>query len=422
MNNTPFSQQTSLSEAFGAMAAISSWKTSTKGRYRRAIRFFEEYLERPAVLQDVTPISLELFFAWMCENRGSAVYAKGMVEGVKSVVNRAAPGNLPHGSCDKSLQFNSDKMETIDHVMVHQYFPSRMKISNKKTELQYAFAVSRFARFLGRSATLEDLDDQTLGAFMRHMRDEGLAPQTINGYWAKLRAFWTWCAKRRMVEEFPTLDRMPEPAKIPRCWTKEELKKLFDATLKMPGEVAGIPAGKWWQAIHFVVWDSGERAGAVLALRWEWFSPATGELEAPAEIRKGGQKAMLYKLKPVTVAALEAIRQPERDLIFQWSRDVTLFHADYKKLLELAGLPYEKGKSGLQKMRRSFASHIEAKGGNATAALDHTTRKVTVQSYLDPRIVQQKPANLLLPDILGDTEPRPKPGLLGRLLGRKGGE
>jgi hypothetical protein len=66
-------------------------------------------------------------------------------------------------------------------------------------------------------------------------------------------------------------------------------------------------------------------------------------------------------------------------------------------LLKFAGLPYEPHKSGLQKLRRSFATLIEAGGGDATAALMHTARKVTEQSYLDTRLIARPSPNLLLP-------------------------
>jgi hypothetical protein len=37
-------------------------------------------------------------------------------------------------------------------------------------------------------------------------------------------------------------------------------------------------------------------------------------------------------------------------------------------------------------MRRSFASHLHAAGGDATKALHHSTRSVTINHYIDPRI------------------------------------
>jgi len=422
MKSTPFNQQTRLIEAFGAMAAVAQWGNSTKRKYRRAVNYFEEYLDAPAAIKDVSNSSLKCFQEWIIEEKKrSRKYARDLADSVRSIVNRIAPGNLPHGNADTVLLFDAEQLDTIENVLVNQYFPSRMKIANVKTERMYAFACSRFAKFLGRSATLDDLNDQTIGLFMRHMRDEGLSAHTINGYWAKLRAFWTWCAKRRMVEDFPTLDRMPEPMKVPRCWTLGELDQLIKATSEMKGEIAGIPAGLWWKAIHLLIWDTGERRGAVFALRWQYFNSSTSEVEAPAEIRKGGQKPMLYKLKPPTVAALELIREPSRELIFPWDRADCVFDSNYQILLKLADLPYEKGKTGLQKMRRSFASHIEANGGNATAALDHTARKVTTQSYLDPRVAQQKPANILLPNLAGDSEQNTRPGLFKRLFSKKGG-
>ena len=63
--------------------------------------------------------------------------------------------------------------------------------------------------------------------------------------------------------------------------------------------------------------------------------------------------------------------------MFCWKSDQVTFYNHYKKLLELAGLPYVPHKSGLQKVRRTFASHNEAAGGNSTQALSHTSRRVT---------------------------------------------
>jgi hypothetical protein len=53
----------------------------------------------------------------------------------------------------------------------------------------------------------------------------------------------------------------------------------------------------------------------------------------------------------------------------------------------------------LQKVRRTFASHIEAAGGNATQALSHTSRRVTEKSYIDPRIAIEPSHNERLFDL-----------------------
>jgi integrase len=109
---------------------------------------------------------------------------------------------------------------------------------------------------------------------------------------------------------------------------------------------------------------------------------------------------MVYPLKPETVDALRLIRSPRRSRIFEicpetvpLERSREVFYKKYRRLVKDAGLPYVKGKSGPQKMRRTFASFIEAAGGNATRALKHTDRRVTEQSYLDPRIAEQHHEN-----------------------------
>ena len=61
-------------------------------------------------------------------------------------------------------------------------------------------------------------------------------------------------------------------------------------------------------------------------------------------------------------------------------------------------------------MRRTFASHLEAAGGNATDALQHSSRAVTEKSYLDLRVVKREAPNKLLFDIETESgEPNGRP-------------
>lgn len=110
-----------------------------------------------------------------------------------------------------------------------------------------------------------------------------------------------------------------------------------------------------------------------------------------------GREPTTDDLDDDTLAALERIREPARDLIFPWRLHRSTFYHHYRRLIERAGLSYTR--SGPQKMRRSFASHLEAAGGNATAALQHCNRSVTLKSYIDPRIVRPEAAWRKLPKI-----------------------
>lgn len=52
-----------------------------------------------------------------------------------------------------------------------------------------------------------------------------------------------------------------------------------------------------------------------------------------------------------------------------------------------------------QRIRRTFASFIESAGGDATEALGHSCRRVTLESYIDPTVVRKPPPNRLLPPL-----------------------
>jgi len=377
-------------------------------KYRQACRRFCRFRGSPQRVCDVTPELVEQFAKWQVQQGYSEGTASDACDHLAAVVRCADKGRLPlkyrrpRFADARHRSFEDKGVDgTLESVIVNQYFPMRSRINDPKTELQYAHAAGRLSGFLGRPATLGDLSDLTLGRWMRSMRNDGLEPRTINGYMNKLRAFWTWAAKRRLVQDFPTIENMPEPRRIPRCWTREELSQLMAGIGKLPGLFGEISAAAWWRAFYLTCWDTGERTGALLDLRWEFLNASTGELEAPAEIRKGRVKALVYRLKPPTLAALEAIRQPSRDLIFAMPCCRSSFYNHHRRLLKSVGLTYEKRRSGPQKMRRSFASFVEAAGGNATAALDHTARKVTTESYLDPRITQATPHNAVLFDLEG---------------------
>jgi integrase len=195
------------------------------------------------------------------------------------------------------------------------------------------------------------------------------------------------------------VQNVPPPRKIPRAWTLAQLRQLLAACDQTKGAIAGVPARLWWRAFIIVCFDTGERSGALFRLRWEHFDADSGQLESPAEIRKGGKKSMLYRLRPDAVEALEAIRAPERDVIFAWDRHWGTFYNRYRRLIKTAKLPWESHRSGPQKNRRTFATFVEAGGGDATQALDHTSRRVTVNSYLDSRLIERPSPNRLLPSL-----------------------
>jgi integrase len=82
------------------------------------------------------------------------------------------------------------------------------------------------------------------------------------------------------------------------------------------------------------------------------------------------------------------------------------FH--YNEILKRAKFePTAKNKT--HKMRRSVASHLQARGVDATAALGHSSSDVTRKNYLDPRILAPRgPADVLFNPLEFDKSETPR--------------
>lgn len=301
---------------------------------------------------------------------------------------------------------------TLWHICCRKYFTANIEIRSEETRLRYRYSIESLQRFLQRTPMPEDLtDDNVIGtmkmlATEKDIRGNVRSPRTVNEIRNRLRALWEWCARRRIVEQFPTLGALPTPKRIPRAWTREQLAALFAGCRNSPGFIAGVKASVWWESLHSVGWDSGERIGALLKARWEHLDAQRGVLTLPAEIRKGKVADALHVLHRDTMALLERMREPQREAIWPWPLSGCSFYLEYRRLLERAGLPYERG-AGFHRMRKSVASHLHAAGHNATEALGHSAASVTKQSYLDPSIAgQTSPAQLLFRPAV-ETKPMP---------------
>lgn len=152
------------------------------------------------------------------------------------------------------------------------------------------------------------------------------------------------------------------------------------------GSITNEPStgSAWRLALLALEWDTGCRASELLELRWEWLDWDRAWLIVPAAVRKGQRRDAAYGLMPDTMRLLASIRQPS-GRILRWDLDRSRYYQLWKELLLAAGLPTGRHFK-TQWLRRSFASHLQAGGGDATAALGHSSRSTTLNHYLDPTL------------------------------------
>lgn len=293
------------------------------------------------------------------------------------------------------------------HVLRALYFPSRFRIRSDLTRRQYVFAVQELEAMLGYPATIEDLTDENFVLLVRYMEAQKLQPRTINDRVGRLKTLANWCWRKGLIRCGPTVEKIPEPIRLPRAWNKQQLAALFGAARNMPGRIGPFLASHWWFAFLATAWWTGERTTALLALRWQWLEGNV--LYVPGEVRKGGRKDACYRLPVECVARLVGLSGTS-PLIFPWPARqgqgcrkppgepgcTGTFYKHYDALLRAAGLPtgrYQK----VQKVRRSHATWKKIMGGDPTRSLLHDDPSTTARFYLDAGLLDDDDQPLFVP-------------------------
>lgn len=277
-----------------------------------------------------------------------------------------------------------------------QSYRRRKRRSSSGTAKQYQIQLDHFGRYLGHPPTVADLTDDRLAEFLDAHHVGRTAPTANKAYWC-LVALWRHANDLGLIGTRPTVEALVEPDQIPFAWLLDELRRLLQVCSVVPGQIDGVPARLWWLGLHWTIWSTGERIGALLEVPRQAVNLDRGELHVPASARKGRRKPKLYPLLPQAVEILRQMDQFERARLFPWTHDNSTLYNRYKRILKAAGLPTDRT-CKFHRMRKTFASYLEAAGGNATEALDHSGRRVTKKSYLDPRICGQiNPASMLPP-------------------------
>jgi integrase/transcriptional regulator with XRE-family HTH domain len=270
-------------------------------------------------------------------------------------------------------------------------------IGSKETTRLINCAIRAFGRYLGRDAVLGDLNQDRVLDYLNYLLEgDRMAPASIQTHRERLLALWRFAAKKRWLPDFPEVPSVRIPKRVPDAWTRDDMQRLMDAAGQLDGRLGNVPASLWWQTIFNVVFDTAERIGAVLKLRFDHVSH-DGWVTFAAETRKGKTRDKRLRLRPETLDGIRAIREqaePEETLVFAWPLSPTYIYRIYGRLLDAAGLPNNR-RTKFHKIRRTTASEFEAAGGNATELLDHSSRSTT-KRYLDPAVLrEQQPADIV---------------------------
>jgi len=312
-----------------------------------------------------------------------------------------------------------------------------------RTVTLFASTIDRFESHLQRPATIDDFDDLTLARFARwraedrHWRGKLPRPATVKKDLAHLSALWTHAAKKRMTRsdgvliEHPDLPRglVKVSLRPPKGYRLEEIDALVRAAKGRRGSIGPVPAWWLWTTLVQCAWQTAERIGGLLALRWRDVDLDQRRVTFDGSTRKGGTKTIVRSITPELASLLARHRRGDDDLVWPWAeyRSAGSLWVSLRVLGQTAGVAVH----GFHGIRKSAGSYVAAAGGDATEYLSHSDPSTTRQHYLDAGIVGGADPLDLLPQLPSErrrqrppaspepvaAEPTSEPAEAGRRVG-----
>jgi integrase len=259
---------------------------------------------------------------------------------------------------------------------------------------QFVIAVDLLERWAGGPVRLDQLDEQTVSAWLRDY-SATVRPATVRAKKAAILALWRAAADDGLAQDpvARRVRRVRVPERVVQAWTREEVERLLEAAATLPRwHGCGLRRSAWWDLAIRVAWDTGLRWGDLVALRADALGPdGTGVV-----VQSKTGRAITVRLSPGTLEALRAsLAACPRDLVCPWPASGETFRAQVDRLVARAGI-----RAGTWKwIRRGSGTDVELQAEGAGHRHLGNTQAVFRASYEDPAIVGRRtprPRELLI--------------------------
>jgi site-specific recombinase XerD len=221
------------------------------------------------------------------------------------------------------------------------------------TRVFFRCKVAVFERWLGRAATLADLNSTTVNAFLDY-RISDRSRETARSERAVLHALWQAAFDARLLEHPPLrLKKIRRAVPEVEAWDCGQIDGLLKAAVTQRGcfRVNRVPKSLYWLAVVRTLFDTGLRTGDLLHLEAPKFvGPGSYQI-----VQRKTAKPVFVEISPETWQAMQAIKAPARKLIFGDVVCRRAFFEGFAVVCKAAGL------DGRTKMlRRASGSLVEA--------------------------------------------------------------
>lgn len=317
--------------------------------------------------------------------------------GLAILLAAAAGGTNPPDPRDAKRLLRKKKLKAVGlrQWVTEVYLPAKHLTATDATSVLMRDCLARFEASMGRPATLFDCRVTSVDRFRQWLAGEvqegRIRPATANKHLRHLRALVNYAAHKRLVRRLPAVEFLPEAPPEVNAWTPQEILRLKEAARNLTGTVAGVPAAVWWTAWIEVLSSVGSRITATMLAKRTDYSGGALLLRRENQKQKKDQR---LALPPRAAAAVERLLASHDGLlIFPWPHDPgwpsrprkwkCLMNHFQRLIVRPAGLTLEKGVKSRQ-FRRTVATLIDERGGDAQKLLGHGSPKTT-ERYKDRR-------------------------------------
>lgn len=292
--------------------------------------------------------------------------------------------------------------QTLHSFLNEVYIPSRLDLSDKSAD-QCRIAVRLLDRWNGHPVTLKQLSASLILKWLKSMAEAGRASATVNAKRGLILTIWRFAAKKRLAPKVPDLDELPkkrETKRLPEAWSVEEMNRLLEVCSSLTGQCRcnGIDRRKFWSTLILFCYETGCRLTAALSVRVSELDLVNGTVLLRCEAAKT-KIEQRHRLSPYLIERLKE-HLTDRELIWPWSQCHRRLWPYLKKILKLAGLSHDR-RSLFHKIRRTTATWSAVHGSVdlARQTLGHTSEKMTIERYIDPRYFRPQEAIDVLPKL-----------------------
>ena len=314
---------------------------------------------------------VDRFRAWLLQSGQQATTARNYHLTIRRLIREVAPSICP--SRQAVVRTQSSESDGTIWDLFGQYVGEREVSAAYRDGLR--FCIADLERFRGDDLHVTDLRPELVNQWLAHAAKRGLSAETRKSRRRMVLTLWGYAADLDLVAGPRRVSPVKGRDRVNSAWTATEVGQLLDACDQLHGTYRnGVDRRLYWSAYVRAAWDSGLRGCDLRRLERSQIRP---DGTVTLVQHKTGRR-IRCRLRPATVAAIDATYPPDRPLCFAtWGR-LELWRREALRLVTLSGL-----KGGIGRLRHSSGTAVELE--NPGRGHEHlgNTRAVFEKHYLD---------------------------------------